>query len=154
MSKNKISNFTEYIDDYDNGDQLAINHGTTDIAFSANIIAAGGIIISPFKNLRYGQNIEFELLNKYVGKQYLDNTSTESRTIKPYNINDIRLRYSVNIKPFREVAAIIALNNIFDQLYESNGYTFSYVYGEALTTQNYYYPQAGFNWLLGLNFKW
>jgi iron complex outermembrane receptor protein len=35
------------------------------------------------------------------------------------------------------------INNIFDQLYESNGYTYSYIYGGELLTENFYYPQAG-----------
>ena len=46
------------------------------------------------------------------------------------------------------------LNNVLNKAYESNGYTYSYIYGGANTTQNFYYPQAGFNWLLGVNVKW
>jgi len=66
----------------------------------------------------------------------------------------VRFRYSIALKPFREVAATLALNNVFDKMYESNGYTFSYISGGTFTTSNYYYPQAGFNWLLGLTLKW
>ena len=32
-SVNKIKNFTEYVDDWDNGGQQAFNLGTTDLAF-------------------------------------------------------------------------------------------------------------------------
>lgn len=154
FSENKIENFVEYIDNYDDGNQEIINHGKTDIAFAPNFISAAGIVIAPFQHLKHGQHLELEILNKYVSRQYLDNTSNENRSIKPYNINDLRLRYRINMKPFKEVNAILSLNNVFNKMYESNGYTFSYIYDGTFTTQNYYYPQAGFNWLLGLNVKW
>ena len=155
-SQNKISNFTEYIDNYDDptGAQLAVDHGTTDIAFSPNMIAAAGITLSPFRYMPMGQNLELDILGKHVGEQYLDNTSNSNRTIGAYTLCDVRLRYSIQAKPFRELQATLGLNNIFDTRYVSNGYTFSYQYGGAMATENYYYPQAGFNWLLGITMKW
>jgi iron complex outermembrane receptor protein len=49
------------------------------------------------------------------------------------------------------------VNNIFNEMYEPNGYTFSYfVPGESqkeLVTENYFYPMAGTNFMLGLNMK-
>jgi len=154
FSKNKIKDFTEYIDDYDNNGQQAVLHGTTDIAFSPDFVSAAGLIITPFSNLPKGQQLELELLNKFVGKQYLDNTSNNDRSIKPYNINDVRIRYTIKTRPFKEVSATLALNNIVNKLYESNGYTYPYFSGNTLYVSNYYYPQAGFNWLLGVNLKW
>jgi iron complex outermembrane receptor protein len=38
-------------------------------------------------------------------------------------------------------------------MYSSNGYTYSYLYAGELTTENFQYPQAGFNFLLGLNIR-
>ncbi len=156
FSQNKISNFTEYIDNYDdpNGTQLVVNHGTTDIAFSPNTIASAGVTLSPFRYMSHGQNLQFDVMGKYVGQQYLDNTSNNDRSISAYTLCDIRIRYSIHVKPFKELSANLALNNVFNTMYESNGYTFSYQYGGALTTENYYYPQAGFNWLLGVTMKW
>jgi iron complex outermembrane recepter protein len=154
FSENKIRNFTEYVDNYDDGLQQAVYHGTTDIAFSPAFVSAAGLVVAPFRNLGQGQHFEVELLNKYVSRQYLDNTSNEQRSINPYNINDLRIRYSIRTKPFREIGLVLSLNNILDKRYESNGYTFSYIYDGSFTTQNYYYPQAGFNWLMGLNLKW
>lgn len=153
-SENKIKDFTEYVDNYDDGSQLINKYATTDIAFSPNFVSSAGLTVTPFKNMSHGQNLELELLNKYVGKQYLDNTSNENRIIKAYNLNDLRLRYTIRLMPFREVTAIVAVNNIFNVQYESNGYTFSYISGTAFTTQNYYFPQAGTNFLAGVNLKW
>lgn len=155
-SQNKILNFTEYIDNYDNawGIQDVENHGTTDIAFSPDFIGAGGITLSPFRYMSKGQVFEIDLLAKYVGRQYLDNTSNEDRSIDPYNLVDARIRYSIQTKPFRELGFNLMLNNIMDRQYVSNGYTFSFVEGGALNTFNYFYPQAGFNFLLGVTMKW
>ncbi len=154
-SQNKIENFTEYIDNYDNptGAQDVVNHGTTDIAFSPNIIGAAGVTFSPFRYMQKEQVLELDILGKYVGQQYLDNTGYSSRSIDPYGLCDIRIRYSIQTKPFKELGLNLALNNILNKQYVSNGYTFSYVSGGAMTTANYYYPQAGFNFLLGLTLK-
>ncbi len=154
FSRNKISNYTEYIDDYDEGGQIAINHGNTDIAFAPDQIVGGSATFSPFRNFANDQKLELAVFGKYVSRQFLDNTSNINRSLDPYFVTDVRIRYSIGLKPFREVAATLALNNVFNRLYEANGYTFSYMYDQTLTTENYYFPQAGFNFLFGLNVKW
>lgn len=154
FSQNKIRNFTEYLDVWDDFTQESINHGTTDIAFSPNVVGAGGIRLAPFRNLPKGQRFEIELMEKYVGNQYLDNTGNEGRSISAYYLTDARIRYSIGIKPFREVSAVLALNNLLNHQYESNGYTYSYRFSGTTYTDNFYFPQAGFNWLLGVTLKW
>jgi iron complex outermembrane recepter protein len=154
FSQNKIENFTEYVDNYDNGTQQTIAHGTTDIAFSPSFISAEGVTLTPFHRSEKGKGFSIELLSKYVSRQYLDNTSTESRSIDPYGLVDLRLRYNLSLAPFREAGLTLMLNNVLDKSYESNGYTYSYIYGGTQTTQNFFYPQAGFNCLVGLNLKW
>ncbi|MBK8363041.1 MAG: hypothetical protein IPL24_04975 [Bacteroidetes bacterium] len=42
------------------------------------------------------------------------------------------------------------LNNIFGEKYSSNGYTFSDYSSNQRTDYNYYYPQAGANWMAGV----
>jgi iron complex outermembrane receptor protein len=153
-SQNKILNFTEYQDNYDAGGQLEISHGTTDIAFSPNLIAAGGLTFSPLRNVKNSQKLELDIMGKYVGQQFLDNTANPDRSIDAYGLCDVRLRYSIKLRPFRELGFSLALNNVLSTEYESNGYTYSYVFGGATTTQNFYYPQAGFNFLGGINIKW
>lgn len=154
FAQNKISNFTEYVDNWDNGLQDEVAHGTTDIAFSPNIIAGGGITIAPFNHKKFGKPFSVELLEKYVGKQYLDNTSNDNRKLNPYALTDIRLHYNIPLHTFKEIGLTVGLNNIFGQQYSSNGYTYAYNYGGQQYTDNYFFPQAGFNWLLALSIKW
>lgn len=147
FSENKIKNFTEYLDDYDNGGQQTTFYPKTTISFSPAVIAGGSINFIPVKNA------EISLLSKYVGRQFLDNTAQKSRSLSSYYLQDIRLSYLITHKIFKETNIILQLNNVFNKKYEPNGYSFSYIYGGDLTTENFYFPMAGFNFMVGLNLK-
>ena len=144
MSENKVKDFTEFIDDYDNGGQITNQYKKSTLLLSPSLVAGSTINLIPFKDG------EISLINKYVSKQYLDNTGNNSRSLNSYYIQDIKLNYRLKCKILKEVRLIGQLNNIFNKRYESNGYTFSYVYGE-LTTENYYFPMAPINGILGVN---
>ncbi|MCB9174849.1 MAG: TonB-dependent receptor [Flavobacteriales bacterium] len=147
ISQNKIDNFTEVLYDYTNGYDVVENKYTnTDIAFSPNVIVAAGVEYKPVKAL------SLLLQTKYVGKQFLDNTSNAKRALDVYQTVDGRLSYSIYPKKMREISFNLLVNNLFNTLYSSNGYTYSYMY-DGLITENFYYPQAGTNFLMGLTFK-
>lgn len=147
FSQNKIKNFTEYIVNYDDGGYTTVGHGKSDISFSPSVIAGSQFTYSLRKNL------ELALLTKYVGKQYLDNTSTETRKLDAYLTNDIRLSWTIKPSWANEIAFNLLVNNVLDEKYESNGYTYGYIAGGALTQENSYFPQAGRNFLVGVNFR-
>ncbi|MFN4146154.1 MAG: TonB-dependent receptor [Runella sp.] len=147
LSRNKIRNFTEYIINYDNDNYQTINHGNSDIAFSPNVIVGSQWLYQPSKI------VELALLTKYVGKQYLDNTSNESRRLDAYFTNDLRVIFTPSIKWAKGLNLSLLANNIFNHLYESNGYTFSYIAGGETITENFYYPQAGRNFLVSVGLK-
>lgn len=147
LSRNKIRNFTEYLDDYDNGGQIANNYKNTDIAFSPSFVGSSELSWKPTVKT------ELTLLSKYVSDQYLDNTSNESRKLNAFFVNDLRLRYNTPFKKVKNVGMTLLVNNIFNELYEANGYTFSYLYGGEFTTENFYFPQATTNFMLSLNLK-
>jgi iron complex outermembrane receptor protein len=147
LSKNKIKSFTEYIDNYDNGLQNKVQHQNKDIAFSANTISSLTLNFIPLKNG------EISLLNKYVGKQYLDNTQNENRMLKAFMTQDLRAMYTLRNKLPKEVQFIFQVNNVFNKMYEPNGYTFSYIAGGTQTTENYFYPMAGTNFMIAVNVK-
>jgi len=139
LSQNKIRNFTEYITDYDSNEEKSFAHGLTDIAYSPSLIAG-----STMTYLRGAW--EASLLSKMVGKQFLDNTSTNARSLPAYATQDVRVAYAIS----KKIRATLLANNVLNTLYASNGYTYSYLYAGDLTTENFQYPQAGFNFLLGL----
>ncbi|MBB6326455.1 iron complex outermembrane receptor protein [Algoriphagus iocasae] len=153
VSQNKIKEFTEYVDDYSTEEfqQEAFTYENTDIAFSPNTIASAIIEFKPIENL------SLNWMSKYVGKQFLDNSASDSRSLDAFFTNDIRINYQVQPRFFKSLELNLLVNNIFNELYEPNGYTFSYFVpgdtGRELITENYYYPMAGTNFMLGLNLK-
>jgi iron complex outermembrane receptor protein len=152
FSQNKVKNFEEYIDkyvgeDYDFDGQQVNTYDKTDIAFSPAYVGSSTIAYKPINNF------EVALLSKYVSKQYLDNTANDSRKLDAFFVNNLRLNYNFRLKGVKSFELGLLVNNIFNELYESNGYTFSGIYDGSLSTSNYYYPQAETNFLLSLNLK-
>lgn len=144
LSQNRITEFNEFIDDYDNGGQIENKFSNTDISFSPSVISAG---ILTWKD---PDGYAFSFIGKYVSRQYLDNTSDETRQIDPYFTLNFNASWTV-IKPGRkegqklsELTFAFQVNNLLNKMYSSNGYTYGYVYG-GMNRYNYYYPQAGIN---------
>lgn len=147
LSKNIIRNFTEYVDDWNSGGQIAIQHHNTDLSFSPPAIANSTITIKPLRNLN------INLITKYVSKQYIDNTSSDDRKLNPYVVNDIRLGYSIKTLKINEIEFDILLNNIFNELYESNAWVYRYFYEGSFSKMDGYFPQATRNFMCGLKIK-
>jgi iron complex outermembrane receptor protein len=147
LSQNKVAVFNEYVDNYDVGGQDTITHLNTDLAFSPNIITSAGIAYEAFKGF------EINLLGKYVGSQFLDNTSTETRKIDGYFISNLQLSYTIKNTLFEEIRIGLAVNNLFNKMYQNNGYTWGYIAGGERTVENFYYPQAGRHFLTRLTIK-
>ena len=149
FSQNKIENFTEVLYDYgDNFDEFNIINNEfedTDISFSPDIIVGSIINYAPVEGLSVG------LQSKYVGQQFLDNTSNNDRIIDAYFINDLNLGYTFKTDFMKEIGFQLLINNVLDVEYESNGYTWGYIGGGLNYRQNNYYPQAGRNFLFAVN---
>ncbi|CAN5888166.1 TonB-dependent receptor [soil metagenome] len=148
LSRNKITRFSEFVDNYDTGGQGVNAYQGTDIAFSPSVVSATQAEVQPLKGLRAA------LVLKTVSDQYLDNTSSASRMIEGYQVTDLRLRYRVQpVSWMRELELGLLVNNLFDRLYEANGYTFSYIAGQQMVTENFYYPQAPRNFLASVSLR-
>lgn len=145
FSKNKIDSYTEFIDDYDNGGQIERKYSNTDIALSPSVIANSILGFSD-------NGATIELTTKYVSKQYLDNSQNDARSIDAYLVNDIRLSYEFSRLEFMKgITTNLLINNVLGTEYETNGYTFGFISGGE-QRYNYYYPQAGRNFLFQI--KW
>jgi len=151
FSCNKIKAFTEFLDDYNASfewkGQKETLHKNTAIAFSPAMVGSATINILPAKN------IEISLLSKYVGKQYLDNTQSEAKKLNPFYTQDARLIFTLKNKLFNEWNIIGQVNNIFNKKYEPNGYTYGYIYDGNVVTENFYFPMAGTNFIVGVELR-
>jgi iron complex outermembrane receptor protein len=147
LSANKLKDFYEYIDNYDDasGIQQKNYYQSSDISYSPSVIGGASIIVKATKEF------EITLNSKYIGRQFLDNTSNKNRILPDYFTQDARFNYNFKLKNRTKINLFLQANNLFSKKYVSNGYTFSYIYGGEFTTENYYYPMATFNVMGGLS---
>jgi iron complex outermembrane receptor protein len=127
------------------------NLGTTNIAFSPNVIAANRLVYSPISKLN------ISLLSKFVGQQFMGNIDATSSKLPSYFVNDINVSYEWKPKKvFKSVLISGLFNNILNLQYESNGYFYTYdddfsVPNKITTIEGAgFYPQAGAHFLMGL----
>lgn len=116
------------------------NYGTTDIAYSPSVIVGNILVYSPVDNLH------ISWLQKFVGKQYMNNIELPAAKLADYFVTDLNITYEIKPKSvFNSIVITGLVNNFLDKKYVSNGYMWD-VYP-------YYYPQAGINFLAGLTLK-
>ena len=135
-------------------DGILVNLGKTNISFSPQIVAANALVF------QLNENLQFYLLSKYVGEQFMGNTDSEVSKLESYFVNDLSITYEIKTNSiFKSIIFSGLVNNIFGEKYVSNGYYFTYndtwsVPGETTTIEGAgYYPQATTNFLLGLTLK-
>lgn len=157
FSSNKIKSFVETQYQYDKDwNPIGTNmqeYKNTDISFSPNTVAGATVRFEPFYKNSGTHHFYTEVATQYVGRQFLDNTSNIFRSILPYSLTDLRFRYQASLPRVQELELTATINNVFNKKYENNGYTYSYFFDGLLTTENYYFPQAGTNFSIGLNLR-
>lgn len=147
LSKNKIKNFTDYADDWDNGGQVETKLGTTDLAFSPELIANSQL------NWLAAKNLNISLQSYSVSKQYIDNTSSADRKLEGYILNNLKFTWRVLPKFAKELNLHLMVNNLFDTEYENNAWVYSYILGGERYAMDGYFPQAGIHFMAGLDIK-
>ena len=134
-------------------DGVVTNLGNTKIAYSPNIVVGNIITLTPIKAL------QVSFLTKFVGEQYMGNIDAKKSVLPDYTTSDFNITYEWKInKGIKSIVFSGLINNIFDRTYESNGYFYTYDdtwSGPGTTTIEGagYYPQAGINFLAGMNVK-
>ena len=136
-----IRDYVESLDNYDVGGVSRVEHGTTPIAFSpAGIVA---------QQVRWTwKNWTTLAETKWVSRQYLDNTGTESRSIDPYIVTNLQFTGDASSASwaqrlgFDELKLTVRIANVFNKTYVANGYTFGFIAGGEAQYFNYVYPQA------------
>ena len=164
FSSNKVSNFTEYIDNWDTGEQVKMTHGTTDLAFSPNVILNGELVFNALKTGKH--DLSFVLSEKYVGKQFIDNTSNDNTALPAYYFTDFKVFYKTHIGFIKNITCKLLINNILNKKYVNNAWAYRFISAgydprgddaysrlEHGSTYNLtgYFPQAGRNVMVGVS---
>ena len=152
FSENRIKAFDEIIFDFgpafDEFNEVRTSFEDTDISFSPSVVMGSQLSFEPTDGL------SFALLSKYVGDQFLDNTGNDNRKIDAFFVNDLRINYGFDMKGLKKVNLNLLVNNLLNTEYESNGYTFGYFGGRDFEVrENWFFPQAGTNFLLSLGLE-
>ena len=144
LSSNKNKDF---FTDRDGGLQ---DLGDTDIAYSPSVVAGNIFTFAP------KEHIKLSFLSKFVSEQYLSNTDTKASKLDSYFVNDFNVAYEIKCnKIFKSIVLSGLVNNVFNEKYVSNGYTYLNSWSTPGTTFEVqgYYPQAGTNFLVGATFN-
>lgn len=168
FSRNRIREFTEYIDDWDTGGQVQKTHRNTDLSFSPGVVArveAGWVVFEKQLSGQQKAQAGISFAGKYVGRQYLDNTSSALAALEPYFTGNLRLNVQLPFASGENLDFILACNNLFNRKYSSNGWVYRFrsagydpraddpysaLESGPVYHQAGYFPQAGRNWMATL----
>jgi len=143
FSRNRISNYTAWFDQYDNQEnyawvgQISEEYGSTNISYSPDVISAVGLTWQPAKAFY------LNMLGKYVSKQFMDNTSDDAKSIDAYFVSNLSAGYTFQKTPVGEINLQLFVNNLFNREYVANGWaaTDTFADGSSINWIGYY-PQA------------
>ena len=160
LSENKIvTPFVEHVDNWDTWGVDEVTHENTDLAFSPKVIWASQI------NYKLSRSTSVDFISKYVGEQFIDNTSSEDRVLDDYLVDHLRLTYEWNSKIFNTAKLSLHVNNLLSNEYVNNAWVYRFIsngwdpsgsdhYVNADSEKGYnmaaYFPQATRNYLVGL----
>ena len=145
LSRNVACNTSYYA--FEDGDSVpALVTENTPLALSPSIIVAAVATFVPVKNAK------LQLIGKYVGKQYADNTGRECYAVDPYFLLNMRASYTWHIKNNNIIEAQLLVNNILNHQYRLSAWVGDWVDDWSSTTSLYYYHSRGFLQQPGTNF--
>lgn len=146
LSQNKIKDFTEYVEDWDNG-TATLNYDNSTLAFSPAAILNGFVDF-------HHKGFQGVWHTNFVSRQYLDNTENKTRSLPSYSTSNINLNYTFDLKDkhvgIKNITLGATLSNIFNKHYAASGWVYSAIYAsgghtnENRYTEIGYIPMAGF----------
>lgn len=86
----------------------SVNLGTTDLSFSPNVVGAAVATFEPYKKLK------LQLVGKYVGEMYCDNSSRAECLQDDYFQLNFRASYTWNLEDDDQLEAQLVVNNVLN----------------------------------------
>jgi len=145
LSQNKVLDYT-FADFADGDADPNLVTRTTDLALSPNIVGAAIATFTPCKDAK------LQLIGKYVGKQYADNTSRECYAIDPYFLLNLKASYTWKLNGTNEIEAQLLVNNLLDHKYRLSAWVGDWVDDWTGPAAAYYYHDRAWLQQPGINF--
>ena len=137
LSKNKIKDFDEVVEDWDNG-ETTIHYDNSTLAFSPSTILNGFVTL-------HHKGWQAVWHTNFVSRQYLDNTENVDRSLPCYSVSNISLGYTLKPKKVMKEAIFgLNFNNVFNRRYASCGWVYSAIYASGGHPNDNRYYQIGF----------
>ena len=148
LSQNRIEN---YVDLLAGSPTYNENLGTKTISYSPSSMVNGYLDF-------HIKGFEAVLRTSYVGKQYFTNNEIEALSLDSYCVTNLDLAYTIRFRSARSVRLGVTVYNLFNSLYSSNGYGYSYMDTWSSDTPSridmaYYFPQAPLHALANVTVK-
>lgn len=139
LSRNKILDYS--YTDFEDGDAVLTTHtANTDLSFSPNVI---GAVVATFEPV---EDLKLQLSGKYVGEQYLDNTSRQVYKQDAYFLLNLKAGYTWHLRNHNEIEAQIVVNNLLNKMYRIGAWAGDYEYDGYYHSCGWY-QQPGINCL-------
>ena len=132
FSRNKIR---DYVDMLADSPTYGENLGDMTIAYSPDVVASAYLDF-------HLKGFEAVMRTQYVGSQYFTNNEVAALSLDAYSVTSLDLGYTVKTKSDRSVRFGVAVYNLFNAEYCSNGYGYSYMWDGERYDEAYYFPQA------------
>jgi iron complex outermembrane receptor protein len=152
LSQNRIKDFDEVAEDWDNG-TTTIHYDNSTLAFSPSALLNGFITF-------HHKGFEATWHTNYVSRMYLDNTQNMDRSLPGYSTSNVSLGYTLRPKSVvKEALFKVSCNNIFNKRYAASGWVYSAICASGgHPNDNRYYqigfiPMAGFTVMGNLTLK-
>ena len=137
LSQNRIQDFTEVVEDWDNG-RTNIHYDDSNLAFSPAAILNG------FIDLKFG-GFKATWHTGYVSRQYLDNSENQDRSLPAYSLSDLSFSYTLPVKKILNSVVIGAdFNNVLNARCATGGWVYSALYESGGHGNDNRYYQIGF----------
>ena len=163
------------------GKTTAMNYGTTTMLMSPSLTGMARLSFKPWCHASNSlKTMELSMDGKYVGKQYMDNTMTDSRSIPAYFVSNLGMSYSIPLNKRSldfarddnrkghgchfdraerveksSIRIAFYVNNVFNNMYYADGWCWKNLVEEdgAVADGIGVYPQAPINCMLKVSWR-
>ena len=169
LSTNMIKDYTEYIphiDSLDDWNETGVTtpytYQKTRMLMSPSVSGMARLAFAPFVNV-FSNSLKTTTLaidGKYVGKQFLDNTMADSRSIPAYFVSNLSLTHEFSLShggsgiDAGKLGIGFYVNNLFNNMYYADGWCWKNIVDEdgSLVDGIGIYPQAPVNFMLKVTY--
>lgn len=149
LSRNKVKRYTAWMNTYDNStdwnpvDQTAVYYENTNLTLSPGVIGMAMITVNPIPSMTLSLN------GKYVGEQYMDNSSDAIARVPGYFVAGFNASQRFTLRNKSRITVSFTVDNLFDNKYYSYGWISreKFLDGSADAVYIGIFPQAEINFL-------